>query len=52
MVDGGGDFLDVVQEAGAAGGPHSRPAFAARTAVFWRHSVWIGNYGRIGVGLM
>ena len=26
MVDGGGDFLDVVQEAGAAGGPHSRPA--------------------------
>lgn len=26
MVDGGGDFLDVVQEAGAAGGPYSRPA--------------------------
>lgn len=26
LTDGGGDSLGVVQEAGATGGPHSRPA--------------------------
>lgn len=26
VADGGADFLCVVQEAGATGGPHSRPA--------------------------
>ena len=33
MVDGGGDFLDVVQEAGAAGGPHS--GFLAPFCLDW-----------------
>lgn len=48
MVDGGGDFLDVVQEAGAAGGPHSRPAQRFLGAILFGLG-FMGVVGGLGI---
>ena len=53
LADGGADFLCVVQEAGTAGGSHSRPAQRPAQRVLRTMLFGFGFMGLVGVmGLM